>query len=88
MINIEQGIMNVEVFSSLQNSEFVIQYSIFAFGILYLPGRDESRPYNCTSACPLHVTPYALRLAPQTLYRIPHITHRIPYTLHRKPFTP
>jgi len=38
--------MNIEVFSLLQNSEFVIQYSIFVFKILYLHGCDESRPYG------------------------------------------
>jgi len=29
MLNVEQGILNVEVFSSFRNSEFDIQYSIF-----------------------------------------------------------
>ena len=38
--------MNIEVFSSLQNSEFDIRYSIFSYMILCLYGRDESRPYR------------------------------------------
>ena len=29
MMNIEQEIMNIEVYTSLQNSEFKIRYSIF-----------------------------------------------------------
>jgi len=31
MMNIEQGMSNYEVYFALQNSEFVIQYSIFTF---------------------------------------------------------
>ncbi len=49
--------MNIEVYSLLQNSEFVIQYSIFVFRILCLFGRDALRPYNCA----LRFAPCALR---------------------------
>ena len=38
--------MNIEVYSSLRNSEFDIRYSIFSYMILCLPGRYESLPYG------------------------------------------
>jgi len=43
-MNDEQGIMNIEGYSSLQHSEFVIQYSIFVMQPLDFPAVINHAP--------------------------------------------